>query len=151
MKNKKLFELFEELKTINLTGKVGYAIAKNRRLVEQEVETLQETVKASKEFETYEKERVEIAKKHAKKDEKGKEVIENNSYILEDQEAFDKEFEVLKEAQNEVIETRKKQLEDFNDLLEEQTTLELFHITEDKIPENATAQEVYTLLKLIKE
>jgi len=152
MKNKNLASLLEELKTINLTGKIGYAVAKNRKLVEQELETLNETLKVLPDFEKYEKERITLLEKHASKDEKGKAVIENNAYKIENQEDWEKAIKDLQETHKEAITYREKQLEDFNALLEEGSKLEFFKITEDQILEekNATAQEIYTLLELTK-
>lgn len=149
MKNKELPVLLEELKKINLSGKIGYAVAKNRKLVEQELETLQETAKVLPEFEAYEKARVALLEVHASKDETGKAIIENNAYKIENQEEWEKAIKKLQETHKEAIEIRTKQIEDFNALMEEKTNIEFYPFTEDQIPDSATAQEVYTLLKLI--
>jgi hypothetical protein len=149
MKNKELPVLLEELKKINLSGKIGYAVAKNRKLVEQELETLQETVKMLPEFEVYEKERVALLEVHASKDEHGKAIIENNTYKIENQTEWEKAIKELQETHKGAIESRTKQIEDFNALMEEKTNIEFYPFTEDQIPDSATAQEIYTLLKLI--
>lgn len=158
MKNIKLPEFLEDLKKINLTGKVAYAIAKNRKLVENELEILQETLKESESFKKYQEERIELAKSHAKKDEKGNPVTETilqggnpvNSFVIEDQKAWEQEFEALKEKHKEALNQRTEQENAFNLLMEEDSKLEFHKIEESEIPENATAQEVYTLLELTK-
>jgi len=150
MLNKELPVLLEELKKINLSGKIGYAVAKNRKLVEQELETLQETAKILPEFEEYEKARVALLEVHASKDENGKSIIENNSYRIENQQDWEMDIKDLQEKHKEAIEVRTKQINDFNALMEETTNIEFYPFTEDQIPDSATAQEVYTLLKLVK-
>lgn len=156
MKNNRLSSFLEELKKINLTGKAGYAVAKNRKLIEAELEALQETVKATKSFEKYENERVELAKKHAKKDEKGEPVVSKphpltgqTSFVIEKQEQFDKEYEKLKETHKEALEEREKQINDYNAFLQEDIKIELHKIEESDIPETATAEEIYTLLEIV--
>jgi hypothetical protein len=152
MKIKKLASFLEDIKKLNLTGKVAYAIAKNRKILETEIETLQESIKAREDFTKYNTERIELAKKHARKDEKGNPLTKDNGgkYDIEDIDAFEKEFETLKETHKEAIDYRQKQIEDFNAMEEEESKIVFHMIEESEIPENATAQEVYTLLEFTK-
>lgn len=149
MKNKNLASTLEEIKKINISGKSGYCLAKNRKLIEDELEAINETIKALPDFETYEKERITLLEAHASKDEQDKPIIENNAYKIENQELWELDIKELQEKHKETIENRKKQIKDFNALMEEETTLVFHKITEDQIPDSATASEVYTLLKFI--
>lgn len=158
MKNKNLAQTLEDLKKINLSGKIAYAIAKNRKLIETELEVLNETVKILPDFEAYEKERITLLESHASKDESGKAIIEttigqdgkpSSSYKIENQEDWEKAIKELQEDHKEAIETRTKQINDFNALMEEESNIDFYPFTEDQIPDNATASEIYTLLELI--
>ena len=51
--------------------RVTYAVNKNKRLVKQVIEDMELAIKPVKEIEEFNKEREELAKKHARKDEKG--------------------------------------------------------------------------------
>lgn len=154
MKNNKLNDFLRELKSVNPSGKAGYAIAKNRKLIEEEIEALESTIKTKDNLNEYNKARIELLEKHAQKDEKGNSITEikgnESHYILKDEKAFEKEFEKLKETHKQAIKDREKQIEDFNKLMQEKANITLFNITEDQIPETATANEVYVLLKLVK-
>jgi hypothetical protein len=150
MKNKKLPEILEKLKKVSLTGKTAYAVARNIKIIEDEIDIMGNMVKPNSDFIKYEKERTELATKHAKKDEKGKAIIENKEYILENKEEFDKEFAILKEKHKEAIDFRTKQLEDFNKFAEEESKLEFYKINEDEIPETATVDDYYVLGYFIK-
>lgn len=150
MKNKNLAQTLEDLKKINLSGKIAYAIAKNRKLIETELEVLNETVKLLPDFEAYEKERITLLETHSSKDEQGKPIIENNTYKIENLPDWEKDIKELQETHKEAIETRTKQISDFNALMEEEASIEFYPFTEDQIPDNATASEIYTLLALIK-
>ena len=136
MTKSELFELYVGLKSItNLKGvKFNHAIARNINKIEPEIKALQKSLEASDEFNEYEKKRVELAKEHAKKVD-GEPLLENNRYIMEDKEAFDKAFEEFKLDYTEVIEAREKQAEDYNELLEEDTDIELYKIDLENIPE----------------
>ena len=150
MKIKQIFQLVEDLKILNFNGKLAYAIAKNRRILDQEIESLKETIKHTEKYKEYDSKRIELAKKHAKKDENDVPVEKDGNFLLEDEVAFKKELEVLQTEYKEAIDDMEKKFDAFNTLLEEEFTTELYTITEDMIPETATANEVYTLLKIIK-
>ena len=157
MKNQQLFELFNALNTVTgLSGvRFNYAIAKNIATLKPEILSLQEALKASEEFNKYDTERIEIAKKHAKKDENGEPIKQNvgtqEQFIIEDKELFDKEFEALKEAHKEVYEARLKQLKDFEDLLEVENPVVLHKIKLSDIPEDIKTEQLAGIYPLIEE
>jgi hypothetical protein len=90
----------------------------------------------------FDKERAELAKSLSKKDEKGNPVIDKNGYVIEDQELWIKLFEELKVKHHtafEVIENTNKRF--FNEL-EKEIELEIFHITEEQIPNKITGRQI---------
>src|SRR3990167_4508990 len=107
-----LVELFSTLNTLGkLQGvKFTYAVARN-------IAAINKSLEPSSEFMVYDKERVELAQKFAKKDEKDKPLTENNRYVMEDEKGFDKAFAKLQEKHKEVIEKREKQFKDYIELL----------------------------------
>lgn len=149
MKNKELASFVAELKKLNLTGKVAYAIAKNRRLVETELEVFKNMLEEHDDFKAYDKERLELIANYTVKDANGKPVIEGNQFKIEDEVAWEKALKPLQEKYKDAIEKRDKQIEDYNKLMGEESKLTLYTIKEEDIPENATSQEIYTLLKFV--
>jgi hypothetical protein len=156
MKNKKLPEILEKLKKVSLTGKTAYAVARNIHTLENEISNFQVMLKPTEDYNKFETERIELATKHAKKDEKGEPITKDNQFtkenefVLKNQEEFDKEFALLKEKHKEAIDFRIKQLEDFNKFAEEESNLEFYKINEDEIPETATVDDYYVLGYFIK-
>lgn len=153
MKKSKILELSRALNGVGRLSGVAfsYAVAKNIRLIQPEIEALQKAIEPSKEFSEYDQEREKLAIKHAKKDEKGNPVIENNQYVLEDKEAFDKEFEKLKEKNKEVLAGRTKQAEDFDKLLLEEVEVKLYKVKLENIPKEITTAEMNSILDIIEE
>lgn len=157
MKNKKIFELFDALSSITgLPGvRFNYAVAKNLATLKAEVTALQEGLKATEEFTAYDKERVELATKHAKKNENGEAIMEKvgkaEQFVIEDLKAFEKDFEVLKETHKLTIEAREKQLKDFEKLLEEENPIVLHKIKLSDVPEAMVTEQLVSIYSLIEE
>jgi hypothetical protein len=151
MQNKQLPEILEKLKKVSLTGKTAYAVARNIHILESEMLNFQEMIKPTEAYLAFEDERIKLATKHAKKDEKGKPITKINTetkkqeFDLENQEEFEKEFEELKEKNKSTIEFRTKQMTEFNKFAEEKSKVEFYQIKEDEIPETATVDDYYVL------
>lgn len=71
--------------------KARYFIQKNIKIIADEVKIIGETG-----YNEWDKDRVELVKACAKKDDKGEPVIEGNAYKLADQADFEKKYEELK-------------------------------------------------------
>jgi hypothetical protein len=152
MKNNDILNLYDGLSKINLKGvKFSYGVAKNIALLKTEVESLSKAQESSKEFVEYDNARIELAKKHAKKDDKGEPVVEKNSYVIENQEAFDKEFETLKKTHKKALDERENQIKDFNDLLEKETDIQFHKIKLEDVPEDISTEQMTTIYDLIEE
>ena len=123
MKNKELLAIQARLNSIEITNAtIKCAVVKNKRLLEQEIKDLRVCLAPTKKWEAFQKEYVELVKKHAKKDEKGKPIIENNFIYVDpsQMEEFNKELAELKEEHKEAHEERERQQKDYEDLLEKE-------------------------------
>lgn len=135
----------------NLTGvKFAYAIARNKTKLKPEIEAMQEAYKASDSFLQYDKERIELAIKHAKKID-GKPQIENGEYVIEDKEKFDNDLKLLRETHREAIEARGKQEKDFTELLKEEVEIDLYTIPPSYVPENISANQMTGIISIVQE
>lgn len=152
MKYQEILNLNQALSALNLSGvKFAYAVSKNLSLLKTEIKALQDAQKPSAEYVAYDKERIELCKKHAKKDEKGKPIFVNNSFDIEDREAFDADLKALQEAHKEAVEAREQQIKDFNDLLEKEVKLTLHKIKLSDVPEAITTKEMESIYEIIEE
>jgi DNA-directed RNA polymerase specialized sigma subunit len=147
-------------KVSNMTGsRFVYAIAKNARLIKPEIESINETLKQTDEYKKYEKERIALAEKYAKKDGQGNAIIipnRNNpnvgDYDIDDKKKFNEELEKLNDKNKKVIEAREKQEEEYGKLLEEETEDFKFHkIKFDDLPENITSGQLIGISLLLED
>lgn len=152
MKNKEILKLYTTLSKINLPGvKFAYCVAKNMNLLKPEVISLEEAKKPTKDFLEYDAKRVDIVKKYAKKDEKGKFIIENQEYLLDDQDAFEEEFQALKKENEAILKARELQMNEFYDLLEKETDIKLFKIALSDVPQGITTYQMHDIMDLVEE
>jgi 5'-3' exonuclease len=143
--------------------KFTYAVNKNKRILGEYVKTVNESLvrfeDGSVEAEThqeFETKRLELARKHANKNEKGEPLVKNGNFTFsqEGAEGFQKEFESLKSEEKYVDVLA--QVEEFdkknNDLLnaEVDEDLKLYKIGLDNLPE-LTVEEQDLLFDLIEE
>lgn len=151
MKNQELFTLYQGLKNLNLTGiKLNFAIIKNMKLLEAEIESIQKTLKSDEQFEEFEKKRVELLDKYGLK-KNGNFVLENNQVVLKDAEGFDKEFSVIQEQYADIISSREQQLKEYSELLQQENDIQLKKINISWIPEDIKTKDMNVLYPLIEE
>jgi len=124
MKNRELLGLHRTL--ISLEGrkstvKFSYFIAKNKVMIKDECNILEETGKPSEKFSEYDGKRAKLANEFADKDEKKQPKIENGNFvIIEKVDKFKKELDKLKKEYETVIKEQDKKFKEFNALLDEE-------------------------------
>lgn len=151
MQNKKLVELYQGLNSVkDLKGvKFAYGIVKNINIIKSEIEAFQESINPTKEFMAFENGRIELAKKHSKKDDKGNPVIADNQYEVEDKDKFEESFLELREKHKEAIDKREKQAEEYNKLLAEESKIELHKIKMSDVPDNISPEQLAAIFDII--
>jgi len=154
-KKKELFILFQNLEKLNdLEGiKFAYAISKNKKMLKDEIESLQEIIKPSKEIEEYERKRINLCEKYAEKDKNNKPIIEDNRYkfINDDKDKFEKDIKILMDENKELLEKQNKKNEEYLKLLEEDIEINLYKINKSDIPEKITPRQLDYIIDLIIE
>lgn len=141
------FDMVKDLKGV----KFAYAVAKNRRVVEAEVNAMQEALKPTKEFEEYDKKRIVICEKYCERDEKGKPLFDaqNNYKDVNGNPAFEAEIKVLKEEYAEALDERRKTTEDYNKMLEEEIEFTFHKVLQDDLPKDITAGQLSAITLII--
>lgn len=137
MLKKELYALHSSLNALQGAGgaRFAYAIAKNKKFIQEELELVEKTLVHSDEFKAYEEKRVELCKKHAHKDENGEAKMTNNAFDIVDRKQFDKELKVLQEEYKDTLEENIKKVEDYNKLLETETEITFFKIKLEILPD----------------
>ncbi len=158
-RNIELIQLYNTLHSVgNLKGvRFAYAVSKNIHKIKPHIESLQDSVKPSEEFQKYDKERLELAEKHAKKNKDGQPNkitdLDNNtqSYDIENEEKFQKELKKLQSKYKDALEEREKQIEKYKELLQEEADVELYKIKVEDLPEDITPQQMTNLFMIIDD
>jgi len=146
----KLYQMLNTLGTLQ-GAKFAYAVSRNVSLLKPEIESLEKATEASEAFKKLDEERLELAKKFAKKNEAGEPIEKDGSFIMEDENLWSEAFTELKEANKETWEERIKQIEDYNELIKTDSVVELHKVSLNDIPANISVQQMYGISEMIDE
>ncbi len=135
-------------------AKWAYVIARNIALLKPEMEALQKAYAADSEYIEYDNERVKVVELHAVK-ENGKPQKETKNgveqYVIDNEEKFDKAISQLQKKYEAAISSRKKQVQEFEEILKEETEINLFLVDPVNLPEAITPAQLSVILPIIKE
>lgn len=155
MKKQDLFTLRQGLNNVaSYPGaKFAYCIAKNIAKVTEECKLIESIMKPSDKYSEYDQKRVELAKEFCDKNEDGSPKTEGNAFVIsaENRVNFEVEHTKLRAEYVEEISEFTKQQEDFNILLQEESDLVLFKISDALLPEDITASQVVAIMEIIEE
>ena len=129
------------------TGKIAYAANKNLRRAKEELEDIEAERKPTQEYIAYNKARIELCKKLAKR-KNGEPVIENDQFVFKDDKQADIELAVLAKTNEAVIKAQQAQLEAFDKALEDKVTIEWYELAYDeKAIENLNGSALYPIME----
>lgn len=154
MKRFELFTLLENLNKLdNLTGvKFNYVIDKNRTLIEKEVEDMKKLNEPSKDFQEYDKIRLQLLQKFADKDEEGnpKFTQENGMVRFDIPEKNMKKFQTELDKNTKDFETaikeRDKQVFEYDKFLQEDCKITFEKLSIDEVDNNINGEQ-YKIIK----
>lgn len=122
MTNQELFNLFSALvdvQDIEADPRFTYAVAKNIEQVRPVAERLDEKFQVPESYRQYEEERMEVCIKHAKKDTKGRAMMDGETFIIDRHDEFREEIIKLREKHAEAIEDYRETCEILARVLQE--------------------------------
>jgi hypothetical protein len=152
MKNKEIVDLYQALSGLNLKGvKFAYAVAKNINLIQPEIDAIDKAQKPREDYVVYNKERVELAKTHSEKDEKGNPVIQGRNFKIADEAAFEKDWNELKVKHADAITYREQQDKELEDLMEKESTVVLHKVALAEVPADITSQQLTSIFAIIDD
>lgn len=153
MKNRDLLRFLKGLNAVgSLQGvKFAYAVGKNRRIVEREVETLQEADKDPEEYEPFNTARIELCQKHCKKNDDGNPFLVNENYIIQTQKPFDAAMKKLVKKHQEVVDAREQQTKEYDELLKEDSDFKPFMLSLEHVPDDITPGQLGEIIDMIEE
>lgn len=153
MTKQQAVELYQTLNGFgNLTGsRFAYAVAKNLNHLKSEIQALEAAVKPLPGFEAYDTARVELAKSHAQKDEKGEPIVKGNQFVIEDLDAFNKALEELKAEHKETLDIRQTQIDEYIKLLKEDAAITLHKVKLEDVPKEVTVNQMMAIQEFIEQ
>lgn len=139
--------------------KFAYAVAKNLRLVDQEIADMEKAREPSEEFQKFEREKMDLSGKFAKLDEKGKPITVGQpdamgrmGVLIEDVETFNKEYKELVEKYNGCVKEQDEKEKEFKKFIEETDAgVHLHTIKEEVLPQDITPDHLGGILDIIEE
>jgi len=152
MKNSELFGLYEWLEAVSHIWWVRFAywVAKNKKIILNELKTIESANELTEDYKNFEKERIELCEKFADKDENWKAKIVGKSYDIPDIDGFNLELKKLREKYQSALEEMQKNNEEYEALLEQESELKLFTIKHEIIPEVITAKQLDPIMAVIE-
>jgi hypothetical protein len=159
--NTKLNEFAETKGSI----KFSYAIAKNVKLIEEELEAVKKAFNIPKEYIAYEEKRTALAEKFSEKDENGnpkkrtKQVNINGTmqaaeeYVLLDdsKKKFETELATLREDYKDALENYASVTKEYEEFMNENLDINFYKITYADLPGSLSPKDVYAIFEIIKD
>jgi hypothetical protein len=153
IKRNNLISLQQELNSINgdVPVKFGYAVAKNKILLNNEIEIIKGI--SPKQPEEYETKRTAVIKQYAIKDENEQIIWENEQHGIpkfEDYAKLEQEITSLNLEYKDVLESFNKKINDFEKLLEEDYELPLHTVDIEYAPATMSQTQIDKILIMFK-
>lgn len=148
-----LYQLLTRLASQKTTVKFHFLAAKNRRVLEPEVKSIQEANEPTPEYMEFEGARIKLCHECSHKDDDGNPIINNNNYsiIEEKQEEFSEKMTALKEKYEDVVKQTEERTQQFLELLQEEVEVELNRFKLEELPKEMVGQDLELLYDLIDE
>ena len=127
-----------------------YRMAKNKRTITPEVESVREAFKQSPEYIEFEQKRQALCEVHSAKGEDGKAVVAGGKYAIIDMAKFEVELVEIKTGYTDAIAEQSRKDEELEKFADEEIILKLLLVSPEDIPDGLTMEEVDALDVVIK-
>ena len=153
MKNKDLLDLFSALEYVNsdtCSAKFKYGIARNKKIIENQIKILQDLIKPSDAYIQIENERLAICHKYCERDENNNPRMINNMFVMKEDTRAESDTEITEfMAKNkDIFDAAVKRSQELTALLEEEIDIPLYSIPIDAIPDTIKQSEMDVFARL---
>lgn len=150
-----LFNAIDEIRSkgIPATAKFNYAMLKNYNIIKNQVVSLNELIQFTPKLLEFERERLNLVNKYAKRDENNKIIFRDNSNkaIIAEPLVFEREVAELREMYSVEIDQYNAQQKQVEDLMKEESNITLHKINIKDIPDGLTLEQLEFLEIMIDE
>jgi seryl-tRNA synthetase len=140
------------------SAKVAYAVNRNLNVLDKEIKLTRKSLELEGEqktkLEEYEKERLELCKKHAKKGENKEPVMKPGrsgaeEFVLADVEAFERDFEAIKEKHAEIVKDYEERVKQVREMMDEEVEFDLFELNASHIPWDTAPEKLEPMMNFL--
>lgn len=152
MKRSEFFDLYNKLQGLRYHSdnkNFSYALIKNIKAIEQDINKLNEVIKPTEEFLQFEQERLAICQSHSIKDDNGDPLLNGDEFQIENIEKFNEDLIPLKTKYQDMLNYRQEQIEKYNSLLDQEIEMELVKIGPDDLPDTITPNEIEDIYPIL--
>ena len=141
-----LMKVFDEIKEMPSNPKFAYAVAKNRKMVDDEVQLVRDAIKPNDDMSAYDTKRIELCREYAQLDDDSNPVIHNSNFVIDPErlQEFNEKIEALREEHRETLDAHKERLIEADKLLKEECDVDFHRVSIDVFPDGLT-QEQYEM------
>lgn len=130
----------------------AYGIAKNMRLLKDEVGAIQEARMPPEKFQEFERKRIKICRDLADKDDNGQPVVLGIQFKVTENEAeLNEKIDALREEYKEAIEEFNEREKEVVKLLKEEVEFDVYKVDFSEFPEKMSAEQMEVLLDFVNE
>jgi hypothetical protein len=148
----KIWNTLEGLSNTQLNRRFSYGIVRNKKILKDEIESLQEAQTPGKDYQQYNIERITLCELLADKDEDGQAVHENGEYVFTENRAeLDEKMKELVAKNKECIDDFQQKEKEFSSILAEEVELEVYKMSLDVFPETIEPTVLEVLDDFISE
>jgi hypothetical protein len=145
----KLWNTLNALKRIKST-RFAYFVAKNLGNIKTEIDALSEVQKPDEKMKEYEQKRMDLIKKYGTKGADGALVeIAPGQFKLADIDGFTSSLKMLDGEYQETLEDQLKKNKEFEELIKETVSLEMYKFKFDDLPDGIDGTEMEVIMPLI--
>lgn len=147
-----IYGMLESLKDIKNT-RFAYSVMRNIAAMKTEFEIIKTLAKPNEKYIEFDKERIALCEKFAKKDETGKPVFTDDKmrYVMESQDEFNKELGLLTEKHKDIIEEYKNKSNELNTMLDnDEVEIKIYKIKNEYLPDSLNARQLEILAQIIE-
>ena len=142
LSNKLILEAFASIEGLKKLDKINtdvlYAVHRTSSKINEFVDAIKGMAVPSAQFSEYEKKRIELAKKHSKKDKDGNPILtgvgDQQSFVLDNQVGFEEEIKALQEDYKDELTDRSARLDALEAKLKEEVEVEVHKFKLESLP-----------------
>lgn len=142
----KVWNTIDRLGARQCHRKFAYGLMRNRKILQDEIDILQDLSKPTDGWQAFEEKRIGICRELADKDENGEPKVQGNQFLVtEKKEELDERIEKLREEHKDDLDEFERREKEFDEILDEDISIDIYKIKLSLFPEQISVYELEVL------